>query len=61
MVRKWGNFGSGAMISEASKAVVENARRIYESQLLTELEEKHFGEYVCIEPVSANYSRMNRE
>lgn len=49
------------MISEASKAVVENARRIYESQLLTELEEKHFGEYVCIEPVSANYSRMNRE
>ena len=43
------------MISEESKAVTENARRIYESQLRGELEQKHSGKYVCIEPMSGSY------
>ena len=43
------------MISEESKAVAENARRIYESELQEELEPKYLGRYVCIEPVSGRY------
>lgn len=43
------------MISEASKGVAEHARRIYESQLREELEQKHSGRYVCIEPMSGSY------
>jgi hypothetical protein len=43
------------MISEKSKAVAENARRIYDSQLRDELEQKHSGEYACIEPESGRY------
>jgi hypothetical protein len=43
------------VISEESKAVAENARRIYESQLREELEQKHSGRYACIEPVSGSY------
>ena len=43
------------MISEESKTVTENARRIYASQLREELEQKHSGKYVCIEPVSGSY------
>lgn len=43
------------MISEESKAVAADARRIYESQLREELEQKHSGRYACIEPVSGRY------
>ncbi len=43
------------MISEESKAVVEKARRIYESQLREELEANYSGRYVSIEPVSGSY------
>jgi hypothetical protein len=47
-----GISGGRAMISEESKAVADSARRIYESQLREELEQKHSGKYACIEPVS---------
>jgi hypothetical protein len=53
-----GNLGDSrrkVVISEESRAVSANARRIYESQLRKELEEKHSGRYVCIEPVSGSY------
>jgi hypothetical protein len=43
------------MISEKSKAVAEEARRIYESQLREELEREHPGDYACIEPISGRY------
>jgi len=43
------------VISEKSKAVAANARRIYESQLRAELEQEHSGKYACIEPVSGSY------
>ena len=43
------------MISEESKAVAASERRIYESQLREELEQKHSGRYVCIEPLSGRY------
>ena len=43
------------MISEESKAVAEKARNIYETQLREELEQKHSGNYACIEPVSGRY------
>jgi hypothetical protein len=43
------------VISEESKAVAASARRIYESQLREELEQKHSGRYACIEPVSGSY------
>jgi hypothetical protein len=40
------------MISEESKSVAEKARQIYESQYRDELERKHEGKYLCIEPRS---------
>jgi len=43
------------MISAESKAVAEKARRIYESQFREELEQKHEGRYLCIEPSSGRY------
>jgi hypothetical protein len=43
------------MISPESQKVVADAREIYESQLRGELEGKHPGKYVCIEPVSGKY------
>jgi hypothetical protein len=43
------------MISEESIAVAASARNIYESRLREELEPKHSGRYVCIEPVSGSY------
>jgi hypothetical protein len=43
------------MISEESRTVAANARRLYESQLREELEQKHPGKYACIEPVSGKY------
>ena len=43
------------MISEESRAVVESAKRIYESQLRAELEREHSGKYACIEPISGSY------
>lgn len=43
------------MISAESKAVAEEARRIYESQLRRKLEATHTGKYVCLEPTSGNY------
>jgi hypothetical protein len=50
-----GICGGRAVISAESKAVAENARRIYESQWRAELEQKHSGRYACIEPVSGRY------
>jgi hypothetical protein len=49
------NFRRGAVISRESRAVAENARRLYESRLRGELEQKHPGRYACIEPVSGRY------
>ena len=43
------------MISEESRAVAEKARSFYEARLREELEQKHIGKYVCIEPVSGSY------
>jgi hypothetical protein len=43
------------MISEKSTAVASKARDIYGSRLQEELEEKHPGRYVCIEPISGDY------
>jgi hypothetical protein len=43
------------MISEQSRAAAVSARGIYESRLREELEQKHPGRYVCIEPVSGSY------
>ena len=43
------------MVSEESKAVAESARRIYLFRLREELEQKHSGKYVCIEPLSGRY------
>jgi hypothetical protein len=43
------------MISEESKSVAEKARRIYESQYRDDLERKHEGKYLCIEPRSGRH------
>ncbi|NUQ66167.1 MAG: hypothetical protein HUU20_27200 [Pirellulales bacterium] len=43
------------MISEESKAVLERARQVYESQFRQELEQKHHGRYLSIEPSSGRY------
>jgi hypothetical protein len=43
------------MISAESKAVAEEARRIYESRLRHELEATHTGKYLCLEPSSGEY------
>jgi hypothetical protein len=43
------------VISEESKAVADKARHIYESQFRDELEQKHEGKYLCIEPTSGRY------
>ncbi|MBU4273470.1 MAG: hypothetical protein KKE86_08320 [Planctomycetes bacterium] len=43
------------MISAESRAVVERARSVYDSQLRAELERKYPGRYACIEPVSGSY------
>ncbi|MGO8688873.1 MAG: hypothetical protein ACLQLG_04510 [Thermoguttaceae bacterium] len=43
------------MFSEESRAVAEKAVSLYDSRLREELEQKHSGQYVCIEPVSGRY------
>jgi hypothetical protein len=43
------------MLSEESKTVAENARRLYESQWRAELEREHFGKFACVEPASGRY------
>jgi hypothetical protein len=43
------------MVSEESRGVAEIARRIYDSRLRAELEPKHTGRYLCIEPLSGRY------
>ena len=43
------------MFSEESRAVAEKAVSLYDSRLREELEQKHSGKYVCIEPVSGRY------
>ncbi len=43
------------MISDASKAVAEAARRVYDSRYREEMEHKHEGRYLCIEPASGRY------
>lgn len=43
------------MISEASRATVQKARWIYESQLREKLEQESRDQFVCIEPTSGQY------
>ena len=43
------------MISEESKAAVQKARAIYESELRQQLEPKFADQYICIEPVSGKH------
>ena len=40
------------MISEESKAIAQQARKIYESQLRQQLEREYPDQYVCVEPLS---------
>jgi hypothetical protein len=43
------------MVSQNTKNVAREARRIYEEQLRTSLELSHMNEFVAIEPVSGEY------
>ena len=43
------------MLSARAKAVANKARELYETQLRDDLEKKHHGEFVCIEPDSGNF------
>jgi hypothetical protein len=43
------------MVSEQSKAVAREARRIYESELRKKLEQDHSGRYISVEPISGDY------
>jgi hypothetical protein len=43
------------MISNRSKAVACEARKIYDASLRHLLESEHFGKYVSIEPSSGQY------
>ncbi|MEX0820147.1 MAG: hypothetical protein WD070_11165 [Pirellulaceae bacterium] len=42
-------------MSQNTKDVAREARRIYEEQLRTSLEASHMNEFVAIEPVSGEY------
>ena len=43
------------MISEESRAVAAKAREIYEATLRRDLEGRHQGKFVCIEPESGDH------
>jgi len=43
------------MMSEHARDVADKARSLYDAKLRESLERSHFGEYVCIEPVSGEY------
>ena len=43
------------MISERTRATAERARRIYEERLRADLEHKHAGRFVAVEPESGDY------
>lgn len=43
------------MLSPDLKSVVEGARRIYEQELRSQLENSDNGKYVCIEPSSGDH------
>jgi hypothetical protein len=43
------------MLSEASRTVAEDARKLYDSRLREELERRCPGKYVSIEPVSGAF------
>ena len=43
------------MVSQNTKDVAREARRIYEEQLRNSLEQSHMNEFVAIEPVSGEY------
>ena len=43
------------MISEESKTVAQNSRKIYELQLRQQLEREFPDRYVCIEPLSGSH------
>ena len=43
------------MISNESRAVAEEAKKLYESSLKDVLERDGFGKYVSIEPLSGDY------
>jgi len=43
------------MVSQNTKDVAREARRIYEEQLRDVLEESHMNEFVAIEPISGEH------
>jgi hypothetical protein len=43
------------MLSERAQQVAVKAKRIYDEKYRAELEERHRGEFVCIEPESQDY------
>ena len=43
------------MISEESRSVAIRGQQIYNTQLADHLEQQHFDEFVCIEPLSGGY------
>ena len=43
------------MISERTRATAVRARLIYEERLRAELEDKHAGRFVAVEPESGEY------
>ena len=43
------------MLSDKAKAVAKKARELYEARLRDDLEQKHYGEFVCIEPDSGDF------
>jgi hypothetical protein len=43
------------MMSEHATVVAEKAKSLYDTKLRESLEKNHFGEYVCIEPISGDY------
>ena len=43
------------MVSQNTKDVAREARRIYEEQLRHSLEESHMNEFIAIEPISGEY------
>lgn len=43
------------MLSDQSKQIAAKAKAMYEANFRSQLEEKHHGEFVCIEPESGDY------
>jgi len=43
------------MLSEESKHVAAEAKRLFQEKYRVELEKSHHGDFVCIEPQSGDY------